>query len=328
MIVVVRSANNQLFAERKATKRTTMNIQSADFDVPHMQCPMCLSPRIADYDQDFRGCFIARCTACGVKFMNPPYSDAHLEHYYANYVNQFQANHADQQLQRRQRSKEADLRWVGEHVEPGRLLAIGCGDGTEIRVAQELGWQAEGYDVDEATTRRVAEETGATIYSGDFFWLNLPDDTYNCVFMDQVLEHPKNPRDYLLEVHRLLAPGGVLMIGCPNIMSISSMLKTALGKAGLKRKRRGRHYDTFHHLFYYSPRALARLMRQHFNYEIIAYEGAPLGGVKNRIESGGLIDRMSIALRRKLPWLEGTFRLLARKPINSAIKKSQDRKAA
>lgn len=302
--------------------------QPEDFDLPLTHCPMCATSRIAQYDQDFRGCFIYRCLGCEVKFMNPQYTADYLEHYYAHYVDEFQVEHGAEQMERRLASKEADIRWIGEHVPAGKFLAIGCGDGKEMTIARQLGWQIEGYDVDESTTKRVSREIGAPIHSGDFFQLGLPDNSYDCVFMDQVLEHPKNPADYLREVHRILRPDGVLFIGCPNISSAASTLKTMFGKLGLKGNRRGRHYDTFHHLFYYSPRLLARVMESHFNYRVLAYEGAPLGGVKRHREGSGPLARLSIYMRRKMPMLEGTFRLIAQKPAEEVILPFADRRAA
>lgn len=291
-----------------------MDSPPSNFDLPLTHCPLCGTTRIARYDRDFRGCVIDRCGACGVKFMNPQYTDAYLEHYYSAYVDEFQAEHTEAQLQRRLRSKRFDVEWIGQNVAPGRFLSIGCGDGKELLIARQLGWRVEGFDVNEETTRRVARAIDAPVHGGDFFALELAADAYDCVFMDQVLEHPKNPQDYLREIHRLLRPGGALFIACPNIMSLSSIVKTALGKLGLKRRRRGRHYDTFHHLFYYSPRKLARLLEQQFGYEVVAYEGAPLGGVKTKAEDERELLSLSFRLRRKLPILEGTFRLLAMKP--------------
>ena len=288
-----------------------------EFDMPLAACPMCGTTRVREYDFDFRGCFISQCGSCGVKFMNPQYTDNYLDQYYATYVDEFQAGHHPDQHKRRQISKADDIRFIGRYIEPGRFLGVGCGDGKELLIARELGWEIEGFDVDQETTQRVEEQIGAPVYSGDFCELGLPDDFYDCVYMDQVLEHPKNPQDYLREVRRILKPGGVLLIGCPNIMSASSIFKTALGKLGLK-SRRGKHYDTFHHLFYYSPRNLKQIIERNFGYRVLAAEGAPLGGVKNHIEGAGLMSRLSLALRRKLPVLEGTFRLLAQKPMESA----------
>lgn len=300
-----------------------MPLTPADFDAPLAQCPLCQTTRIAPYDHDYRGCFIHRCRACGVKFMNAPYTDAYLAEYYANYVDEFQAEHGAEQLQRRVVSKEYDLRWIEQYTAPGRFLAIGCGDGMEMQVAQRMGWQPEGFDVDQATTLRVAREINLPVFGGDFFQIGFPANTYDCVFMDQVLEHPKNPQDYLREVHRILKPGGVLYIGCPNIMSASNMFKTALGKLGLNRRSRGKHYGTFHHLFYYSPWQLARALEKHFHFDVLTYEGSPLGGVKNAKETGGWLSRLNIHLRRKLPILESTFRLLARKPDSGVPQPSE-----
>ena len=131
--------------------------------------------------------------------------------------------------------------------------------------------------------------------------------------MDQVLEHPKNPQEYLREVYRILAPGGLLHIGCPNIKSISSRLKTLLGKLGLKR-RRGKHYDMFHHLFFYDPRTLAEIMESHYGYEIVVIEGDPVIGLKSMTLEESWRTRLSNWIRRKYPICESSFRLVVRKP--------------
>lgn len=288
-----------------------------EFDEPLRQCPMCGSSAIENYDHDYTGRRVDRCQACRLMFMNPQYTSQYLDRYYANYGqcgdDALQIPDPEDLSERRVAAKADAIKRLERYTQPGRFLSIGCYDGIELLVAQRRGWLPEGYDVDAATMKMLREQVDFPIYTGDFFELGLPGDCYDCVFMDQVLEHPKNPQDYLREVHRILAPGGLLYIGCPNIKSISSQLKTLLGKLGLKR-RRGKHYDTFHHLFFYDPGTLAKIMETHFGYEVVAVEGDPVIGLKTMTLEENWRTRLSNWLRRKYPICESSFRLVARKP--------------
>lgn len=291
-----------------------------EFDEPLGQCPLCGSSTIVNFDHDYAGRRVDRCRSCRLMFMNPQYTARYLDRYYANYgqvgSGVLQIPDPNDLSVRRTAAKADVIKQLGRYTTPGRFLSIGCYDGVELLVAQRQGWSPEGYDVDAATMQLLREQVDFPIYTGDFFELGLPADHYDCVYMDQVLEHPKNPQDYLREVHRILAPGGLLYIGCPNINSVSGRLKTLLGKLGLKR-RRGKHYDMFHHLFFYDPRTLANIMETYYGYEIEVAEGDPVIGLKSMKLEETWRTRLSYAIRRKYPILESSFRLIARKPVEA-----------
>ena len=274
------------------------------FDPPLSRCPLCHAPTVHAYDRDYLGISIARCESCGIKFMNPQYSDAYLAEYYASYIRE-ELDSLETQRERRE-WKSDKIALVERFVARGRFLSIGSGDGAELVAAQTRGWQVEGYDVDAATTARIAAKVGVPLYTGDLFSLPLASDVYDCVFLDQVLEHPKNPGDYLRLCHRVLARDGVLFLGVPNIASMSSAFKTATGKAGLKR-RRGKHYDTMHHLFYYSPATLPPLLEREYGFRVLLVRGDP---TPNR--SGSPLIAARDALIRRLPQLDSSFVILAR----------------
>lgn len=296
-----------------------MQLPVPQFDRPLTSCPFCALPEIEPFDRDFDGRTVFHCRTCTARFMNPQYTDQYLQAFYSDYCVGEEGTVEPHQAARRKASKIDDLQFIGRHIRPGRFLGIGCGDGLELDIARRLGWKVEGFDVDPAITARVARRLGCRIHSGDFFQLALPDAAYDCIYMDQVLEHPKNPQDYLRAIHRLLRPGGLVMIGVPNTGSLACRAKTALGRLGLKRRRRGRHWDMFQHLFFYSPRALRNILERFFNYEVIAIEGAPLAGIKSKQERGGPLNDSLHALRRRFPVLEGSMRILARKPAVDSV---------
>ena len=301
-----------------------MATPSAQFDKPLTACPICGSPRICPYDHDYHGRVIFRCRRCGVKFINPQYTDSHLAEYYAKYTRVDRPEGTVRTVTRATAKSDA-IRLASRYVRPGRFLSIGCGDGLELELAREQGWQVEGYDVDPETTQRVSKRISATIHSGDFFGLELPANAYDCVFLDQVLEHPKNPQDYLTEIRRILRPGGVVYIGCPNMMSLANFGKTMLGKLGLK-SRRGKHYASNHHLFFYSAPVLKNILQRYFGFRVRVAQGDPLGGIQRSAEAGWT-GRTLAYFRRELPMLESSFRIVAEKVAESG-RESCPRRAA
>jgi ubiquinone/menaquinone biosynthesis C-methylase UbiE len=58
--------------------------------------------------------------------------------------------------------------------------------------------------------------TGADIV-GDIHQIPLPDESFNAVICSSVLEHVKDPRQAVKEIHRILKPGGSAFVMVPSI---------------------------------------------------------------------------------------------------------------
>jgi 2-polyprenyl-3-methyl-5-hydroxy-6-metoxy-1,4-benzoquinol methylase len=281
---------------------------AVDYDQPLARCPLCDSDRLARVLTDLRGNPIDRCGACGVQFMNPQYSDAFLRRFYAGYISQHPGDDANRshrgKLAVRLHGKRASLALLGRLAPGRRILMVGCGDGLELDAARELGWQAEGYDVDPQTTAAVAARCGATVHCGEFASLPARAGAFDAVFLDQVIEHPKDPAAYLRTCVELLRPGGVLFLGTPNIGSLSNRLKTLADQLGLRHGGTGRHYNTRHHLFFFTPAVLGRLLEQRFGLRVLLTR-ASCKPQRNPVT--GLLGRW-------LPVLDSSFLVVARRP--------------
>jgi len=100
----------------------------------------------------------------------------------------------------------------------GRLLEIGCGNGQMLKLMQDLGWKVEGVDFD-ASAVEIAKAKGVQVSLGTLEFQKYPDDYFDVITMNHLIEHVHDPLQLLCECHRILKSGGRLVIVTPNINS-------------------------------------------------------------------------------------------------------------
>src|ERR1035437_9046912 len=100
----------------------------------------------------------------------------------------------------------------------GRLLEVGCGDGSIVKLAAEFGWQAEGVDFD-ARAVANARRKGLAVRAGALEDQRYPEASFDLVHMSHVIEHVPDPLATLAEIRRVLRPGGLLVLATPNSRS-------------------------------------------------------------------------------------------------------------
>lgn len=134
---------------------------------------------------------------------------------------------------------------------PGRLLDVGCGQGEFAAGMAERGWSAEGIDFDEGAVRVARQQPGVTTASGSIIDQAYPADCFDAITMSNVIEHVSDPVETVAECHRVLTPGGRLVMITPNIASTGHRL---FGQDW-------RGLEVPRHLYLYTPGALAKLAR-------------------------------------------------------------------
>lgn len=102
---------------------------------------------------------------------------------------------------------------------PGRdILEIGCGEGMMF---DGTGTTPIQMDV---SMRRVAEAKGKApwVLCADGYDLPFADGSFSTVLLIAVLEHTSEPWRVLAEAHRVLRPGGRVLIVVPNDITMSA----------------------------------------------------------------------------------------------------------
>ncbi len=231
------------------------------YDATYKACQICSSNQIRLIHEDFRENRIFSCERCFVQFMNPVYSDAHLQSYYASY---YGGGVADPDIVAAQEAdNDAKFQFIDKYISvPGKVLDFGCGNGNFSAYAKNKGWSVVGYDVDCEAMNKVSTRHNIQMECGSLTSVDWKESKFDLIHAHHVVEHLKNPVQDLKILNRLLADGGFLYVAVPNINSFSARAKFLLEKAGLRRKNIGKYYDSDHHLFYYSPKSLQVLLEK------------------------------------------------------------------
>jgi len=105
----------------------------------------------------------------------------------------------------------------------GRLLEIGSGAGRQLKIMQEMGWRAEGLDADAEAVEK-ARSKGLTVSHGYIEDQHFPDETFDAIIMNHVIEHVYEPGPLFRELRRILKTGGQLVMLAPNMESLGQKL--------------------------------------------------------------------------------------------------------
>lgn len=131
----------------------------------------------------------------------------------------------------------------------GSILDLGCGNGGFLSALGRRGaFRLSGIELKGASACRAASRPEIALKIGPLQAGTYPPDSFDLVTLFHVFEHLPEPRETLAIIHRILKPGGRLVMSFPNISSTQARIFRA---AWL-------HLDPPRHLFLMPPRAFER----------------------------------------------------------------------
>lgn len=174
----------------------------------------------------------------------------------------------------------------------GRVLEIGAASGFFMEQARNHGLHPWGIEPSHACQRIIRDELGLPVLAGSLEEAAIEPGTFDVVALFQTIEHFDDPLAGLQKMARALKPGGLIVITTPN--QAGWFAKVA--------RRRWYEYKPKEHLYYFTPRTLARML------EAAGFEHIEARIDPNRYPIAFLIERVS----RYYPVLRPVMRLLDR----------------
>ena len=207
------------------------------------------------------------CADCGLFYMNPRYAGEELAAVYPDEQYTDRAGCFSGGILLRQsgdvpkvhmRGERVDsvknirrLQRIGRHKQGGRILDVGCNNGSFLALMEREGWETYGVDFSSRAIENArAEFAQERTYCGQLQDAGFEADTFDVVTLYDTIEHLPNPRAVLQEIDRICKPDALIVIQTIDFDSLNARLTPR----GL--------ISPSQHLCYFRRRDLVGLMRK------------------------------------------------------------------
>lgn len=250
-----------------------------EFEKPRRNCISCGSSKLIYWDS-VRGMSIVRCGECGVKFVNPFPTDKCIERLYESGMERWI------NIEEYERNRKPYFAFYLTHLkrlnpDGARLLDIGCGIGTFMKMAEEKGMSTLGLEISPADIA-IARKRELNVCLLKKSESKLMSNFDFCTMLD-FLEHVKNPVYFIEIARKVLDQDGILLIDTGDTG----------GMVGIVGKSRNPFIQNEGHLVFYDRKSIRVLLEFH--------------GFK-------IVEVMSESCVRKISLIGKISRLLVSKP--------------
>lgn len=232
-------------------------------------CQICssakLRPRPFGYSFNNRWLGGVECMDCGIIFIHPqPTPEEIILMYSKEYFKRdFRCGHAGSYFDDQTLNNVADhrlLQRIQQYKPTGRFLEVGCAGGAFLHAARTVGYTVTGVEISEDAAQFARQRFGLDVVTADATRAGFHNESFDLVFLGDVLEHLPEPVATLLEIKRIMTPEGIFIIKCPMQTNglFSRLGFLAYNAVGLTAKV---HLPPYH-LFEYRPRSITYLLNR------------------------------------------------------------------
>ena len=161
-----------------------------------------------------------KCKNCHLIYVNPIENEGNINEAYSRMRSVDAAIIRESRL----RGTESQVELVKRYSDGKHLLDIGCGEGFFLFSASKFGYATKGVEPSHDAAAYARKEFGLDVEAKPFEELWFPENRFDVVTLWQVLEHMLYPVIVLKEVHRILKPGGMIVITTPDVEGIPARI--------------------------------------------------------------------------------------------------------
>lgn len=139
---------------------------------------------------------------------------------------------------------------IKKYKKNGKYLDVGCSFGIYMKAAKDIGYEVSGVEIADNAARYARDQFDLDVFIGTLEKAKYKENTFDVVTIYDVLEHIPDINIFLNEINRILKPGGVLVIQCPNIESLAFAIL----------KQKWNWLLVPNHLWHFSKRSFIRIL--------------------------------------------------------------------
>lgn len=284
-------------------------------------CPLCKDSNLVPFSMRIKSTHphISRtkCQNCNIVFANPMAIDTELKNYYENYYdkgNYLINNEKDNTLREIKKittmSRAEFIKNYKDKLDyfsfstDGRkkILDIGCGLGKNLIFPFKLDYEIQGTEYDPDAINFVKKNfPNAQFKLGSFSSADYQHNYFDYVVLYHVIEHVLDPDILIHQVCEVLRPGGLLILGTPNMNSFFYIFIRLIEKFTF---RIPGIYGGLEHTFLFNRKNLSNLLKKN-DFSILKHVGESTLQLKSLIISNNKLN-----LRKKIIKLtEAQFKL-------------------
>lgn len=259
------------------------------------ECPICKGEErehmitCKDYTVSGEMFHIQECSSCGFRYTDPRPKEEQIGAYYQSEDYISHSNTAKgpinslYKLARNYtvRKKQQRVRRLAKEL-PKRILDHGCGTGEFLAHCKKKGWETQGLEPDKGAREQAAEQLGEEVYDPEKL-SELPDQHYSIITLWHVLEHLPKLQETVIDLKRVLAPDGTLLIAVPNCSAFDAKHYGPDWAA----------YDVPRHLYHFRPDNIRHLFRE---------QGMKVHEVRPMLLDGIYVSMLSEKYQGKTAW--------------------------
>ena len=177
---------------------------------------------------DDMGCDIVHCPSCGVVYAKRRLNRSGLPKYWGDYLSRVHTHDIDS-IKKRNQMYQIEYAFSQQYVFTGKVLDIGCSNGSFLDVYKARGYETFGVDYGKEAAI-AAGETHKVRY-GVFSEMDFEKEKFDLIIFRGVLQYIPYPKKYLekavglLRAKQGMRPGGYLFITAqPNMNSLAFRL--------------------------------------------------------------------------------------------------------
>ena len=223
-----------------------------DLQMEDVNCPVCEAPR--GEPLHLEGCFqMVQCPSCQFVFLNPRPTNESLLSFYQHYLPEEKSSiESWDKMMKSVFHRAATL--LEQYKKNGRLLDVGTGFGFFLAEMKNRGWDVLGVEISKKAIDYARDVLGLTVHPGPAERVGFPDNYFDAVTGFYLIEHLPHPMAFLRECHRILKPGGLLLLR----YLYTTPIKSLLYFFGI----RNRLYDLPAHLSDFSPKMIQQCLEK------------------------------------------------------------------